>query len=1172
MMSFAISALLLAWSSLRIAHRLSASGADRFWIVLGSLMLQLGGITTLASLVGHLNPLAWLLIQGLICALVAMATGGLRTLWPAQGMTAPIRHLAASIAAFGSTLSPAGQLILMMIVMAIGLSAVMQLATPIVGFDEKMYHASRVIYWMQHQSVLPFTTHNIRQHLVPFGSELFFLWPILFAKVEWLGRLVFWLAYPLAAAGQYLLLRRLSLGPTFALAGALVLVSTPLVASSAIGLKPELWSVVALLGAAYWAVSSTLDGPGQAARLFLLGAFTVLAINVRSFPVAVLPSLLLIAFWSGQCGKLRQRLQALAAGLASAAALSGLLIPLIANTLVYHHPMGPAEIRHIVQADVTPRVLYTHAVRFGFLLLELPDLPLPSAARAQFSEAANEAILNVDAGAPLLWEDERPWPGRYVYTLPDVAKRFSLWGLLWIPTIVGAMILLLRNVATGWPSARLTPVSALAVIALPLLAAILFGARWMTQAEVPARFLVGPYSLFVALGIAMIGSRLSASRLALAIAALLLAYAAYQPIRTQLKDASGALAKPVGMKAINEPFEEVLELIPAGARILLVGNQDALDYPLFAPAAAYANRVISWGTDPFNAERMRQLIASEGITHVVVQNDSQVSFQWFPAVDTRDMVGWLAQSSGLRTVALSTPRMRLFEVAGARAMNEQAFDTMALPAKLPLIAVDAALQGQVGIDAALLRTPWAIEDLGGKEGAFLWLGQGNAEGVRFALWSRGDHEVDIRFDVSPGPGLTTADRQVVLLHDGVPVGGGRQFRGDSSLSFHLRLTAGRNLVSFYATDAVTVHRMPNGDTRPLVVGVRDVWVRPAPEQAEAAAGQNTAGGGKKPSSLGQMAQVAASLIRHHQQDDGFWLTTYTRGERHEQATPEMNTYVTSLVIDLLEGGGGESLAGSIDRARRHLREQIEATGLVRYHGRPDGPAMTALGLCPITPDSDDTALAWRLAPPAGDRELRRKAIRTLKEYRTSEGLYRTWLGQPGKFRCIDPGADPNPPDVAIQMHILMLLAQTDRPAADSLCKALRGAIAEDRLWVYYGRTSLVPIWRLSDMRRIGCSLQLPEARQQTNVPGQQVWLTAMKMLQRLTDGDRRQPAAEEIAAVLAQLAENDFALVRSTPPLLYHNDLTASVSRFYWSEDVGYAIWLRLHAEALRRGLLHDAR
>ena len=37
-------------------------------------------------------------------------------------------------------------------------------------------------YWIQNQSVFPFATHNERQNIVPFGSELFFLWPVLLTK------------------------------------------------------------------------------------------------------------------------------------------------------------------------------------------------------------------------------------------------------------------------------------------------------------------------------------------------------------------------------------------------------------------------------------------------------------------------------------------------------------------------------------------------------------------------------------------------------------------------------------------------------------------------------------------------------------------------------------------------------------------------------------------------------------------------------------------------------------------------------------------------------------------------------------------------------------------------------------------------------------------------------
>ena len=57
-------------------------------------------------------------------------------------------------------------------------------------------------------------------------------------------------------------------------------------------------------------------------------------------------------------------------------------------------------------------------------------------------------------------------------------------------------------------------------------------------------------------------------------------------------------------------------------------------------------------------------------------------------------------------------------------------------------------------------------------------------------------------------------------------------------------------------------------------------------------------------------------------------------------------------------------------------------------------------------------------------------------------------------------------------------------------------------------------------------------------------------------------ARQAIRGLLAQLGDDDFAVIRVAPPLLYHNDLTANVTRFYWSEDAGYALWLRLYEAA----------
>ena len=311
-------------------------------------------------------------------------------------------------------------------------------------------------------------------------------------------------------------------------------------------------------------------------------------------------------------------------------------------------------------------------------------------------------------------------------------------------------------------------------------------------------------------------------------------------------------------------------------------------------------------------------------------------------------------------------------------------------------------------------------------------------------------------------------------------------------------------------------------------------------------------------------RTAAARLRAHQQEPGYWLTAHTTAARFQEPGQEMNTFLTALLLDLLDplaASGG--LGDSLQRARQHLTGQIEAGGLVRYHGLPDAPGIVGILGCAITPDTDDTALVWRLAP-GHDRRRLTAALATLDQYRTREGLYRTWLAPREAYQCLDPGSDPNPADITIQMHLLLLLAEVQPPAGRALCEALRPVVDQDRVWVYYRMAPLVPMLRLPDLQRAGCALELPESRMRTPVPGQEIWVSVVRLL-----GRARAPGgvsadvadAAQIETVLRQLAKDDFALLRKNPPLLYHNDLTASVPRYYWSEDVGYALWLRLYDE-----------
>jgi hypothetical protein len=321
----------------------------------------------------------------------------------------------------------------------------------------------------------------------------------------------------------------------------------------------------------------------------------------------------------------------------------------------------------------------------------------------------------------------------------------------------------------------------------------------------------------------------------------------------------------------------------------------------------------------------------------------------------------------------------------------------------------------------------------------------------------------------------------------------------------------------------------------------------------------------------QLARRAAAVVTSRQQPAGYWVTPYTSSTRFERPALEMNTYTTSLMVDVLDpAAAATGLDGSVELARRHLASQIEPGGLVRYHGRPDAPTIGALG-CEITPDADDTALVWRIAP-GPNPQLLTAALATLAQYRTADNLYRTWLAPQARYQCLDPGADPNPADIGIQMHVFMLLARADAAAAQDLCRALRAAIDDERHWVYYARAPLVPTLRQVDLQRAGCAVEVPPSRIAAAPPGQDLWIATARLIARLEGSAQPRPESGEVVDLLRRLSDRDFGHLRQSPPLVYHNDLTASVRRFYWSEEFGYALWLRLYVESERHGLLRGAR
>ncbi|NIN65859.1 MAG: hypothetical protein GTO63_14435, partial [Anaerolineae bacterium] len=154
------------------------------------------------------------------------------------------------------------------------------------------------------------------------------------------------------------------------------------------------------------------------------------------------------------------------------------------------------------------------------------------------------------------------------------------------------------------------------------------------------------------------------------------------------------------------------------------------------------------------------------------------------------------------------------------------------PAGSPLVVLDSALAEVVGILSHLGTPPWDIEVY--DDGSLLWLGQGDEEGIKAVLWSEREVMVELAFDVTPGPGRADDLRRVELtLENEAGVERQRQvFDRSTTLRFAVELQRGRNEFSFGCLDEATVLEQPNGDTRPLLVLLREVRIGPLMSQVD----------------------------------------------------------------------------------------------------------------------------------------------------------------------------------------------------------------------------------------------------------------------------------------------------------------------------------------------------
>lgn len=109
-----------------------------------------------------------------------------------------------------------------------------------------------------------------------------------------------------------------------------------------------------------------------------------------------------------------------------------------------------------------------------------------------------------------------------------------------------------------------------------------------------------------------------------------------------------------------------------------------------------------------------------------------------------------------------------------------------------------------------------------------------------------------------------------------------------------------------------------------------------------------------------------------------------------------------------------------ERGVAYLLAQREPPGVWRYYGKA--------GAHLLSPDVDDTALAWAALLPHGHRP-EPAALDALRASRTPAGLFTTWIGD----RSTWIGVDSTEPDLVVNLNALLLFAMVGQPV-DEVCR------------------------------------------------------------------------------------------------------------------------------------------
>ncbi|GAB4511481.1 MAG: hypothetical protein OHK0046_09630 [Anaerolineae bacterium] len=383
------------------------------------------------------------------------------------------------------------------VVLLYGFALYLTLSMPANEWDTLSYRLARVGYWLQHETLLPWDAHDLRQTAYPPNTELLWLWTMLGVRGGQLVGGVGWLTTLFAALLIGGMARLLGFNRAQTVFAVLVWVTLPLTLLQAVSTQNDALAGVFAVSSVYFLYlglgyqghdrATTLQKrPHHTGALIVSGLALGLAVGTKTTVLFFLPGYGLLVGLLFLTQRQLRPFVIWGAACVVGFALLGMTI-YAQNWIAYGSPLGkPSEVERVSDQDQTRlELVFLNAPRYAAQWLDTTGLPVRVA--HYFNDVRRINLVNLFEPADFMRGSFWNW----IHYTPPPHETLAWFGPL-------GVVLFLPGLAYGlWRAWRRRDVAVFGLVMIPVVfvlvhSALLYWSPYRGRYHVPIVMLAAP--------------------------------------------------------------------------------------------------------------------------------------------------------------------------------------------------------------------------------------------------------------------------------------------------------------------------------------------------------------------------------------------------------------------------------------------------------------------------------------------------------------------------------------------------------------------------------------------------------------------------------------------------------------------------------------------------------